>query len=62
MIVPEEKKDILLDTLHKNKYGKGAAVIGRITSDHQGYVVSNTQLGVKTILPQPGNELLPRIC
>ena len=62
MIVPEEKKDILLDVLHKNKYGRGAAVIGKITSDHQGYVVSNTQLGVKTILPQPGNELLPRIC
>lgn len=62
MIVPAEKAEKVLDILHNDKYGKNAAIIGEITDDMVGSVVLNTEIGTKTMLPQPGGELLPRIC
>ena len=62
IIAPADKKDLILDTLHKCPYTEGAACIGTVTADHPGRVVLNTEIGAQTILPQPGNELLPRIC
>ena len=35
---------------------------GRITDEERGRVLMRTQIGTQTILPEPGNELLPRIC
>ena len=62
IIAPPEKKDCILETLRTSPYTEGAACIGTVTSDHPGRVVINTEIGAQTILPQPGNELLPRIC
>lgn len=62
IIAPAEKKDLLLEALRKSPHTEGAACIGVVTADHPGRVVLDTELGAKTILPQPGNELLPRIC
>jgi hydrogenase expression/formation protein HypE len=39
-----------------------AAVIGHVTAENKGRVVMTTEIGSQTLLPQPGNELLPRIC
>lgn len=62
MIVPEESTEAVLEALHNDKYGKNATVIGEITDKNIGSVVLRTEIGTETMLPQPGGELLPRIC
>ncbi len=62
MIVPEEETRKVLDILHTQDHTKGAAVIGKVTENEKGRVVMSTSIGTQTYLPQPGNELLPRIC
>jgi hydrogenase maturation factor len=43
-------------------YSKNAAIIGEVTEEMAGKVVMTTAVGAQTLLPQPGGELLPRIC
>ena len=62
MVCPEKSADLLVETLRGCKYTEGAAVIGRITDQMPGRVIMTTEIGAQTLLPQPGNELLPRIC
>lgn len=62
VIAPESEAEKLLEALHKGPYSKNAAVIGRITEENAGLVIMNTEIGTQTMLPQPGGELLPRIC
>lgn len=62
VIASPEKRDIILEAFQASPYTQGAVCIGTVTSDHPGRVVLSTEIGAKTILPQPGNELLPRIC
>ncbi len=62
MIVPDEKKEQVLEILRRQPHTEGAAQIGTITDQEKGRVVLRTQIGTQTYLPQPGNELLPRIC
>lgn len=62
LVCPAEETNALLAALHSDPYGKNAAVIGRITDELPGRVVLETELGARTLLPQPGSELLPRIC
>lgn len=62
MIVPEDKTDRVLEILRQQPHTEGAAVIGTVTEEEKGRVVLRTQIGTQTYLPQPGNELLPRIC
>lgn len=59
---PESEVSRLLDTLHGQKYTEGAKVIGHVTDQMPGMVVQMSEIGAQTILPQPGSELLPRIC
>ena len=46
----------------RGQIGGQASVIGRVTPDFSGRVVLNTEIGTKTLLPEPSGELLPRIC
>lgn len=62
MMVPGEEADELVQTLRSCRYSEGAAVIGEVTAENTGRVIMTTEIGAQTILPQPGNELLPRIC
>lgn len=62
VIAPKETAPALLEVLHGGKYSRNAAVIGEITTDNPGKVVVTTEIGAETLLPQPGGELLPRIC
>ena len=39
-----------------------AAIIGEVIADQPGRVVMETEIGTQALLPQPGGELLPRIC
>ena len=62
VFAPESEADKIIETLHKGKYSANAAVIGKVIADHEGKVIVNTEIGSQTMLPQPGGELLPRIC
>ena len=62
VIAPKEQAEALLATLHKCPYSEKAAIIGEITDTMPGKVVVRTEIGAETLLPQPGGELLPRIC
>ncbi|MDD6502086.1 MAG: hydrogenase expression/formation protein HypE [Oscillospiraceae bacterium] len=62
IIAPKEEAPALVETLRQGKYSRNAAIIGEITADHPGRVVMTTEIGAQTVLPQPGGELLPRIC
>jgi hydrogenase expression/formation protein HypE len=62
IICPHEEADKVLEVLHQGKYSQNAAIIGEITEDMPGKVVMTTEIGAETLLPQPGGELLPRIC
>lgn len=62
MIVPEEKTEKVLGILKGLEHSTNAAVIGSVTDTETGRVVMRTAIGTQTYLPEPGNELLPRIC
>lgn len=62
MMCPSDKAQAVVDVLSRCKYTEGAKIIGEVTEDNKGKVVMVTEVGGMTFLPQPGNELLPRIC
>lgn len=62
MICPQEKADRLVEVLRGQKYTENAVIIGTITKEHAGRVIMTTEIGTQTLLPEPCNELLPRIC
>ena len=62
VVAPADNADAIVAALRSVEESAGAAIIGEITADHPGRVVMTTEIGAETILPQPGGELLPRIC
>ena len=62
IFAPREQAAAIVEELKKGKYSQEAAIIGEVTEDHVGRVVMTTEIGAQTLLPQPGGELLPRIC
>ncbi|MBO6047427.1 MAG: hydrogenase expression/formation protein HypE [Erysipelotrichaceae bacterium] len=62
IICPHEQTETVLKQLQSFEDTKGACVIGQITDHLPGRVIIKTEIGAETFLPEPGNELLPRIC
>lgn len=62
VIAPADEAPALVEALRACPYSQGAAIIGEVTDERPGWVVMNTEVGTQTLLPQPGGELLPRIC
>nr|WP_296960114.1 hydrogenase expression/formation protein HypE [uncultured Mediterraneibacter sp.] len=62
IIAPKAEAEKIVETLHQCPYSQNAAIIGEITEDQPGKVVMLTEIGTQSLLPQPGGELLPRIC
>ena len=62
IIAPKEEAAKIVETLHQCPYSENAAIIGEITEEQPGKVVMMTEIGTQALLPQPGGELLPRIC
>jgi hydrogenase expression/formation protein HypE len=60
-VAPEDAEAILAG-MKRNKYGRGAAIIGEVVPEHPGQVVMMTSLGASRIVDMPVGELLPRIC
>jgi hydrogenase expression/formation protein HypE len=61
-IVPEEEAEMVLSAMRQNEYGKEAAIIGRVISEHPGMVTAKTSIGGMRVVDVPAGELLPRIC
>ena len=53
--------DTLLTALRTHRYGRDAAVIGRVVDDARRSIVLETGFG-RRLLSEPDGELLPRIC
>lgn len=62
IVAPKAAAPKLMEALRKGKYSQNAAIIGEITAENPGRVIMTTEIGAQTVLPQPGGELLPRIC
>lgn len=62
IIAADEDTEGIINALHGNKYGKDAAVIGEVVTQHQGRVVLKTPLGASRIVDMLSGDLLPRIC
>lgn len=52
----------ILSALKQTKGGSNAAIIGRVTAAHPGYVILHTPLGGSRILGKLSGNQLPRIC
>jgi len=61
-IVAEESAESMLAAMHQHEYGKDAAIIGRVVSEHPGLVTAKTTIGGMRVVDLPAGELLPRIC
>lgn len=62
IMAPKSEAEKIVETLRQCPYSKDAAIIGEVTADQPGKVVMSTEIGTQALLPQPGGELLPRIC
>lgn len=62
IFAPASEAEALVAVLRQGQYSQNAAIIGHVTADHAGQVILKTEIGMETLLPQPGGELLPRIC
>lgn len=60
--VSPESSEIVLKAMRKNKYGKGAEIIGEVASEHKGTVILKTRIGGKRMIDMLMGEQLPRIC
>ncbi len=61
-IVKPDSADKILAQMKQNIYGKDAAIIGEVTSNHPGRVTMKPKLGPSRIMDMLSGELLPRIC
>jgi hydrogenase expression/formation protein HypE len=52
----------VLAAMHSHPLGQDAAIIGEVTADHPGLVLSKTGIGGSRVVDLPAGELLPRIC
>ncbi len=61
-IVSTEDAGMIVNAMHKHRYGKDAAIIGDVIKEHPGRVVLKTMLGSSRIVDMLVGDLLPRIC
>ena len=62
IMAPKEVAPKIVEVLKECPYSQNAAIIGEVTEEQPGRVVMTTEIGTQALLPQPGRELLPRIC
>ena len=62
VVVAPEAAQATLTAVRAHKYGREAAIIGRITAGHPGRVVLRTALGTSRLVDMLVGEQLPRIC
>ena len=60
--VSPDAAEAILKAMKRNKYGRGAEIIGEVVSEHKGVVILKTLIGGKRIIDMLMGEQLPRIC
>jgi hydrogenase expression/formation protein HypE len=60
--VPAAETRAVLEAMRRTKYGREAAVIGKVVGEHEGLVALETSVGGSRLLSPLSGELLPRIC
>jgi hydrogenase expression/formation protein HypE len=60
MGVPPSSADAILAALHSHKYGKNAAVVGRVTNG--AHVIMETAIGGERFIEPPMGDPVPRVC
>jgi len=60
--VAPEAAEAIVAAMRKNKYGKGAGIIGEVIEGNPGRVIMKTGLGTSRIIDMLTGEALPRIC
>lgn len=61
-IVPAGDADNVLEVMRNNHYGRHAAIIGEVVTEHPGRVIMRTCLGASRVIDMLVGEALPRIC
>ncbi|MGM0759372.1 MAG: hydrogenase expression/formation protein HypE [Thermodesulfobacteriota bacterium] len=61
-ILPQERAEQALRVLRSDQLGRGARIIGRVTSENPGRVILNTAIGGQRLVHMLEGEQLPRIC
>lgn len=61
-IVAANDADGTLKSLHSNRLGKDAAIIGTVVADHPSFVMMKTRVGGIRVVDMLSGEQLPRIC
>jgi len=61
-ILPEKDAQVVLDVMHQSKYGRGAAIIGKVVADSNSNVLMKTRLNTTRVVDVLSGEMLPRIC
>jgi hydrogenase expression/formation protein HypE len=61
-VVAANGAEKLVEAMRRNKYGREAAIIGEVVSEHPGRVVMKTRMGASRIVDMLVGEQLPRIC
>ncbi len=62
VICSREDTPRILETMHKNKYGRESRVIGSVISEPGGKVFLRTAIGGQRMIDMLAGEQLPRIC
>ena len=62
IMAPKNVAPHIVEALRACPYSQDAAIIGEVTEEQPGRVIMTTEIGTQALLPQPGGELLPRIC
>jgi len=60
--VPQKDAEKALEIMKKNRLGKDASIIGKVTKENKGRVILNTIIGGKRILEKPLGDPVPRVC
>ena len=60
MGVPAACADAVLEALQAHKYGKDAAVVGRVTKG--AHVIMETAIGGERFIEPPMGDPVPRVC
>jgi hydrogenase expression/formation protein HypE len=61
-VVAANGAEKVVEAMRRNKYGKEAAIIGEVVSEHPGRVIMKTSMGASRIVDMLVGEQLPRIC
>jgi hydrogenase expression/formation protein HypE len=60
--VPEQQAAQVIAAMRRHPLGHEANLIGRVTEEHQDFVILRTPVGGDRVLDLPFGEALPRIC